>query len=152
MMPILQANTDGALLAKYARSRDAEAFAELIRRHANLVFATARRITHNHDDAHDVSQECFLELARRAAQIDAPLPAWLHRVASTRALNLIRDAATRRRYESGASEVSNQPDEPDWRETEAIVDELLETKETLQGLMPLSIASAIVPGRRKWVG
>ena len=56
--------TDLILLKQYAGSRDAEAFAELARRYAGLVYGTCLRIVGNAFDAEDVAQECFLELAR----------------------------------------------------------------------------------------
>lgn len=124
---IVDPDRDRVLLEAYARSRSADAFAELARRYAGLVFATARRITRNAEDAMDVSQECFLELARRAGQIDAPLPAWLYRVACTRALNAVRNLATRRRHEAGAgtSPTSDRADDASWSDIEPLVDDAI---------------------------
>lgn len=57
---------DFVLLKRYAHEGDAEALAELVRRHSGLVYATALRVTRNEHDAEDVAQTCFLELARNA--------------------------------------------------------------------------------------
>src|SRR6188474_2114112 len=58
---------DATLLADYARRRDEAAFAELVRRHVNFVYAAALRQLN--DDAHlaqDVTQVVFVDLARKA--------------------------------------------------------------------------------------
>ena len=62
-------STDLALLQQYARTRDADAFAELVHRYADMVYATCLRITANAHDAEDAAQESFLELARRARSV-----------------------------------------------------------------------------------
>ncbi|MCH9057310.1 MAG: hypothetical protein IIB55_01640, partial [Planctomycetes bacterium] len=43
--------------------RDAEAFAEIVTRHAGMVFATCNRILGDRAAAEEVAQECFLALA-----------------------------------------------------------------------------------------
>ncbi len=72
---------DATLLLRYATSRDAEAFAQLVHRHAGLVFGVCRRICGNAADAEEVAQDCFLQLARHADRIRSSVPAWLHAVA-----------------------------------------------------------------------
>ena len=42
----------------------AAAFAELVRRYADMVYATARRVTGSGAIAEDVAQDCFLRLAQ----------------------------------------------------------------------------------------
>ena len=79
---------DADLLARYARVRDAEAFAELVRRYGGLVLGTCRRHCRDHADADDATQECFLELARQAGRIHGALPLWLHTVARRTAARL----------------------------------------------------------------
>src|SRR5689334_8678613 len=93
---------DADLLAAYARRRDADAFAELARRHAALVYGVSLRITRNTADAEDVTQQCFLALARQARQIRVPLPAWLYTLAHTRAIDAVRRSTTRRKHEQHA--------------------------------------------------
>lgn len=111
---------DLELLHRYLTARDAEAFALLARRHAAMVFSTARRVTGNTHDAEDVAQACFLELARRAGQVKSSLAGWLHSLAVSRAKNFVRDAAVRSRHErapadpSQASVPSSQREAPDW--------------------------------------
>lgn len=72
-------------LQRYARTGDAHAFRELVRAHGPMVHATALRVTRNEASAHDVAQEAFLELARKAGSVTQSVAAWLHRVAWNRA-------------------------------------------------------------------
>lgn len=46
--------TDHALLSRYARGRDADAFAELAQRYSGMVYGTALRIVGNPDDAREL--------------------------------------------------------------------------------------------------
>ena len=68
---------DGTLLQRYASDHDADAFAELVRRYAGMVYATCMRVTGNAHDAEDVAQECFLTLARKvlpSGTVTTPAP------------------------------------------------------------------------------
>jgi uncharacterized protein (TIGR03435 family) len=93
---------DHALLLSYARSQDAEAFAQLVKRYSTLVFSTAKRVTGNAATAEDVTQDCFFTLARQATSIRGSLPSWLHRVALNRSLQVIRKQARQERSEARA--------------------------------------------------
>jgi RNA polymerase sigma factor (sigma-70 family) len=104
---------DRALLARYARSRDAGAFAQLVQRYSALVFSVAFRVTRNAATAEDVAQDCFLRLSRQAAGIRGSLPAWLHRVALNRSLDVNRNEAARKRHEA----ISSKPYDPDFDPT-----------------------------------
>ena len=95
--------TDVALVRLYAKDRDPEAFTELVKRHAGLVYGTCKRVLGNDDDAQDVSQECFLELARKAGSVRSSLPAYLHHMATNRSIDAIRKASARRRKEEEAA-------------------------------------------------
>ncbi len=72
---------DTILLQRYVRTRDNEAFGELTRRYAGLVYGACLRITRNHADAEEVAQECLLELAMKAGTISTSLPGFLQDVA-----------------------------------------------------------------------
>ena len=76
---------DIALLHQYARSQEPAAFVELSRRHAGVVYGTCLRITANVQDAEELTQDCFFELARRAATIRSSVGGWLHSLATHRA-------------------------------------------------------------------
>src|SRR3954469_8245710 len=81
--------TDSQLLRDYVERRDAEAFTELVRRHAGMVHATCLRICGHRSDAEDAAQESFIELARHCARITGSVPAWLHVVASRMAMRVL---------------------------------------------------------------
>lgn len=83
---------DVALLEQYAQTRDAEAFAELVRRYAGAVYGTCLRTTGDPYDTEDVAQECFMELARRAGSVTSSVGGWLHTLATCRSKNAIRGA------------------------------------------------------------
>lgn len=96
------AANDLALLHRYASSGDAGAFGELVGRYADMVYATARRVTRDPASAEDVSQDCFLSLAQRSASIRGSVAAWLHRTSFNRALELRRNDQARRAREARA--------------------------------------------------
>ena len=116
---------DQALLLHYARSCDAEAFAQLVQRYSALVFSVASRVTGNAATAEDVTQDCFIKLARKAASIRGSLPGWLHRVALNRSLQVARNEATRKRHEAQAFQQSDPDCVPGWNQIAPFVDEIL---------------------------
>ena len=90
---------DRTLLARYAATRDASAFEELVKRYAGLVKAACIRVLGNTHDAEEVSQECFLELARQAEHVHTSVAGWLHRAATSRSLNVLRSRVRRKARE-----------------------------------------------------
>jgi RNA polymerase sigma factor (sigma-70 family) len=99
---------DVTLLRRYAGDADASAFAELVRRYAGMVYATARRVTGDATAAEDVAQDCFLRLARASHVIHGSLPAWLHRTSLNRSLEVVRSDRARRKREVQAAATSRQ--------------------------------------------
>ncbi|HEY7089152.1 MAG TPA: sigma-70 family RNA polymerase sigma factor [Tepidisphaeraceae bacterium] len=101
--------SDRQLLLEYAQDRSQAAFAELVGRHANWVYAVARRRVGDDQMAQDVAQAVFIVLARKAEQVLAGraimrLSAWLYQVARLTSSQAIRSAERRRRYERAAAE------------------------------------------------
>ncbi|MFT3785645.1 MAG: sigma-70 family RNA polymerase sigma factor [Tepidisphaeraceae bacterium] len=82
--------TDGQLLSRYLVDGDQSAFAELMHRHAAMVYATARRLAG--PDAEDVTQAVFLLLAQRGRRLTdrASLAGWLHHATRACAANARR--------------------------------------------------------------
>ena len=139
---------DAALLEQYVSSRDADAFAALVRDYAGLVYGTCLRITGNAHDAEDVAQQCFLELARGAASVRR-VPGWLHRVATRRALDSIRSTAIRRRHESSAIPKTSDTREPTWAEIAPHLDQAVAELPDRLRVPPRSrLQSTITPTRR----
>jgi RNA polymerase sigma factor (sigma-70 family) len=99
-----QTKSDFELLSRFAQRRDAEAFAQLVHRHAAPVWAVCRRLLVSEADSEDAMQATFLALARQAASLDqrAPLRCWLH----TTAWRIARKAQVRARR-LGARELPN---------------------------------------------
>jgi RNA polymerase sigma factor (sigma-70 family) len=101
---------DAELVRRFRQSRASDAFAELVARHAGLVWGVCRRTLPQDADAEDAFQATFLALARNIGGIDPsrPLGGWLHAVAvrvSRRALG----RTLRRRIASLPSNCEDSP-------------------------------------------
>src|SRR6185503_18059079 len=97
---------DRRLLDAYVESGCERAFAEIVRRHVDLVYATCRRRLADAHLAEDAAQAVFIVLARRARSIGrgTPLVAWLHRTARYVSANAVRRGAIRRKHEMRAAQ------------------------------------------------
>jgi RNA polymerase sigma factor (sigma-70 family) len=95
---------DMDLVREFARNNSEAAFAELVRRHLNLVYSVARRCTGNDGDAHDVTQAVFIILARKAAGLREKtlLTGWLYETTRFAAARLLRTNARRHAREQEA--------------------------------------------------
>ena len=91
--------SDAELLARFARSRSEDAFAELVRRHVNLVYSAAlRQVGADGHVAQDVAQTVFSDLARKAPALArrATLTGWLYTSARFAAAKIVRSERRRR--------------------------------------------------------
>lgn len=118
--------SDIEMLKHWSASGNADAFAELVRRYAPLVYSAALRVLRNQTDAEDVAQQCFLELAQHPPSIHTTLAGWLHRLATHRALNHLRGEKRRsereRQFEAARVAVADQAA---WGEISEHIDEAI---------------------------
>ena len=116
-------NEDASLLRRYAEERSETAFADLVRRHIDLVYSAAQRV--------------FTRLARDASRLASHpvLTAWLYTATRNAALDLLRSEQRRRAREQEAHAMhelsSSAPPGADWEKLrpvlDGVVDELGET-------------------------
>jgi len=136
---------DTELLRCYANTNSEDAFAELVRRHVNLVFSAALRQVNG--DAHlaqDVAQTVFTDLARKAGSLARreTLTGWLYTSTHFAAAKIVRTENRRRDREekfmrepiqnSGSGTPSAQPgSEADWEMVRPVLDDAMhELRET----------------------
>ncbi len=122
-----------ALVHAFVRSRDQDAFARIVRRHVDMVYATAlRRVRGDRHLAEDVTQATFIILASRAHSMDdrTLVAGWLHRAAGYAARNAMKMEARRTRHERRAAENamtampigSTRHEDDRWAEVEPLLD------------------------------
>ncbi len=96
---------DTELLEAFRERRSDEAFSELVRRYAGLVFSAASRRLSNVTLAEDITQIVFIRFAKSPPRVknDAELAAWLHRVTVNATVDLWRSEIRRRARELQAT-------------------------------------------------
>src|SRR5512138_3583556 len=96
--------TDDQLLLDHASGRAPNAFAELVRRHIDLVYAAARRQVRDAHLAEDVTQGVFVILSRRARSVSSGrLVGWLLNTTRYAAFNANKLESRRRARERQAA-------------------------------------------------
>ncbi len=124
--------SDGELLRRYAETRSEEAFAELVRRHLDLVYSAALRQVNG--DAHlaqDVAQTVFADLARKAEALSgrAVLTGWLYTSTHFAAAKAVRSERRRQAHEQEAYAMrellSDPAPGPDWDHVRPILDAVM---------------------------
>jgi RNA polymerase sigma factor (sigma-70 family) len=120
---------DAELLQLYVSKHSEEAFAEIVRKHLNLVYGTAlREMAGDTTSAEDICQSVFLELAKKAPSLrrHPALAGWLYSCVRYTAANLRRTEARRHRREKQAQIMSEilQPgtNEAHWEEVKPALD------------------------------
>lgn len=85
-----------------AKTGDQQAFGQLVDHYQQAVYATAYAILGNFEDAQDVAQDCFVRAWRELPDLreTANFPAWLHRIARNRCLDLLRARKSRPQRDS----------------------------------------------------
>jgi len=119
-------NAAAQALARYAATRDAQAFNDLVRAYHAMVFGVCVRVLRDPADAADAAQEAFVALARKAGQVRGDVGCWLHGAARRAALHHARRRGTARRVERAAArpEVAAGPDAA-WAEVRDQLDEVV---------------------------
>jgi RNA polymerase sigma factor (sigma-70 family) len=82
------------------RNADETAFKFLVDTYQDRIFNTAIGIVQNAGDAEDVAQEVFIQVYRSIHQFkgESKLSTWLYRIATTRALDLLRSRKSKKRF------------------------------------------------------
>jgi RNA polymerase sigma factor (sigma-70 family) len=131
---------DSELLRQFAQTNSETAFAELVKRHVNLVYSAAlRQVNGDEHFAKDVAQMVFTDLARKAASLargrdaSSPLTGWLYTSAHFAAAKIVRGENRRRDREEkfmreptndsgmGVPPVQSAP-ETDWEQLQPLLD------------------------------
>ncbi len=127
---------DSELLARFARTNAEDAFAELVKRHVNLVYSAAlRQVNGDEHLAKDVAQTVFTDLARKAGSLShrESLTGWLYTAAHHAAAKMVRGENRRCDREEtfmrestndsgmGVPPVQSAP-EPDWEKLRPTLD------------------------------
>ena len=125
-------DSDLHLLERYTRQHSEDAFAEIVRRHLDLVFSAALRQVRSPQLAEEVAQSAFTDLARQAHRLapDTVLSAWLYQVTRRTAIDVVRREARRQAREQVACELNamNTP-VADWTHIEPLLDEAMQELE-----------------------
>src|SRR5215831_1179338 len=120
---------DFELLARYSRKRDEDAFAEIVRRHVDLVYSAALRTVHSREMAEEAVQSAFMDLARTAEKLasNTIVAAWLYEVTRRKAIDIVRREARRQLREQIATEMHAMNASSDWTQIEPLLEEAMET-------------------------
>ncbi len=125
--------SDLDLLRQFARENSQDAFAEIVRRHLNLVYSAALRQVRSPQLAEEVAQSVFADLARGAGKIsgtgDPPvrsLTPWLYAVTRRTAIDAIRKESRRQLREQIAVEMNNMnATANDWTQIGPLLDDAM---------------------------
>lgn len=117
--------TDQLLVRRLAREGDPEAFRVLLGRYADMVYSTCLRVLRDDAQAADVTQETFFQMFKGAGRITESPGGWLHRVATRRAIDLVRQDISRRKREEAYARSLSDP-ESSWSEVAPLVDTALD--------------------------
>lgn len=125
-------DSDQELIRRFAEDSDESAFEELLRRYVDLVHSAAlRQAGPDPQAAQDVAQSVFIDLARKASQLQghATLTGWLYTAVRHAATAHRRTEARRTQREQTALSMnpadSTPGPEPDWNRLRPLLDEAM---------------------------
>jgi RNA polymerase sigma-70 factor (ECF subfamily) len=129
--PLTATETDLSLLGRFIDTGDPAAFAAIVTRYGNLVFAASMRILGDQGGAQDVSQETFYRLMKEPRSVQRSLAGWLHRSATHLALDVRRSEVARRKRERtyGQERPESRVVDSTWAEVSPLVDAALDELE-----------------------
>ena len=110
-------NDDSALLARWAREGNEDAFAELVRLYQRLVIGAARRRTADAEMARDVAQQVFATLSAKARTLlgRTSIAGWLYQTASHIGARAAQAEMRRlRAHERSANELPREVGSAQW--------------------------------------
>ena len=116
------------LLKAFKEERSEEAFAELVRRYAGLVYSVAKRRLANAALAEDITQIVFIRFAKTPPKVQshAELAAWLHRTTLNVTIDTWRSETRRRTREQQAAVMETAtPETAIWEDISPNLDEAL---------------------------
>jgi RNA polymerase sigma factor (sigma-70 family) len=121
---------DTELLHRYAEEGSAEAFAELVQRNLDLVYAAALRHVGDAHRAQDIAQGVFVDLARKAGSLrhHPSLVSWLYTSTRFAALKVIRSERRRLAREQEAFTMQQlfvNDAAPEWDRLRPILDDAM---------------------------
>jgi uncharacterized protein (TIGR03435 family) len=122
--------SDMELLRDYDRQGSETAFAEVVRRHINLVYSVAFRHVGIAAHAEEITQAVFVILARKAASLrpDTVLEGWLHETTRLTALSFLRGERRRQFREQEAymqSTLQESTEASAWNQLAPLLDEAM---------------------------
>jgi len=129
------AESEVVLLRRFAENGDSAAFSRIVQMHAGLVYGACLRVLDDKERAADAVQETFFQLVKHAGEVTGSVPAWLHRVATRKAIDVVRRDSARRRREAKYA-VKRLAETEKWEDISLFVDEAMdeldeETKDVL---------------------
>lgn len=106
-MPRAESHSDEALLVEYAANGNPQAFDELVHRYERELFSYLRKYLRSAQLAEDAFQAAFLQVHLNCRDFDPQrrFRPWLYRIATTRAIDLLRK--NRRWSEIGLGAAAN---------------------------------------------
>src|SRR5262245_18405878 len=123
------AERDSVLIDEFSARRSEDAFAALVQRHVNLVFATALRQVGEHGLAEEVTQNVFLALAQSAGKLGRhpTIAGWLYQTTLNKSRERLRSEFRRHRREQVALNLELAKSEGDsvWAPVVPLLDDAL---------------------------
>src|SRR5208282_4346050 len=126
----MTAVSDMELVRNYDQQGSEEAFAELVRRHVNLVYSAALRHVRIAAHAEEITQAVFFILSRKAGRLhqDTVLEGWLYETTRLTSLSFLRGERRRQFREQEAymqSTLEESKNDSIWDQMSPLLDEAM---------------------------